>query len=185
MDTAEPDIIIGTETWLKPEIHSSELFPPTYNVFRKDRKDGYGGVLVATKTTLIANEIKVESLAESVTVSIKTTKPTEPLIVCALYRTNSINTIDQMNNILQVMSSIQTNGVVWIGGDLNLPDIDWHRLEVTRNQYPREINQAFLDKLNDMGLQQVNERPTRGSNILDIFLTNRPNLVSRCTTIHP
>ena len=185
LDTAEPDIIIGTETWLKPEIHRSELFPPTYNVFRKDRKDGYGGVLVATKTTLIANEIKVESLAESVTVSIKTTKPTEPLIICALYRTNSINTIDQMNNILQVMSSIQTNGVVWIGGDLNLPDIDWHRLEVTRNQYPREINQAFLDKLNDMGLQQVNERPTRGSNILDIFLTNRPNLVSRCTTIPP
>ena len=58
MDTAEPGKMIVMETWLKPEIHSSELFPSTYNVFRKDRKDGYGRVLITTETTLIANEIK-------------------------------------------------------------------------------------------------------------------------------
>ena len=99
-------------------------------------------------------------------------KPTEPLIPCSVYRTNAENTSDQMNNILDVLEAIKTNGVMWIGGDLNLPDIDWERIEVVRNQYPKVISETFLNKITDMGLQQMNMKPTRGDKILDIFLTN-------------
>ena len=38
--------MIGTELWLTPDIHSGEIFPDWYNVFRKDRKTDvkkYGG----------------------------------------------------------------------------------------------------------------------------------------------
>ena len=48
-----PDIIFGTETWLSPEISSSEIFPPCYNVFRRDRYDGYGGILLAFDHSLM------------------------------------------------------------------------------------------------------------------------------------
>ncbi|VDI38157.1 Hypothetical predicted protein [Mytilus galloprovincialis] len=53
INSAKPDIIIGTETWLNPNIPSHELFPPNlYNVYRKDRTHNnkgksYGGVLIA------------------------------------------------------------------------------------------------------------------------------------------
>ena len=44
VDACAPDIIIANETWLKPTIHT---MPPGFNTLRKDRADGYGGVLLA------------------------------------------------------------------------------------------------------------------------------------------
>jgi hypothetical protein len=41
LDSAKPDIIIGCETWLKPEIHNSEIMSPYYTIYRYDRKDGH------------------------------------------------------------------------------------------------------------------------------------------------
>ena len=36
----KPDIVFGTESWLTPDIHNSEIFPSGYNAYRKDRKRG-------------------------------------------------------------------------------------------------------------------------------------------------
>ena len=57
VDTHKPDIIVGTESWLKPAVKSAEIFPPWFSVYRKDRKDGYGGVFIAVKNDLISEEI--------------------------------------------------------------------------------------------------------------------------------
>ena len=58
----EPDIIIGTESWLTPEISSSEVFPDRYNVFRKDRKGKVGGgVFILAKKELVCSEIELKS----------------------------------------------------------------------------------------------------------------------------
>ncbi|KAK7002700.1 hypothetical protein BgiMline_004103 [Biomphalaria glabrata] len=45
------------ETWLHPEIYNAEIFNSNYEIFRKDRADNHGGVLLAIKNTLIAEEI--------------------------------------------------------------------------------------------------------------------------------
>ena len=50
-----PDIVAISETWLNSSIHNSEVVPDNYEVFRRDRKDGYGGVLTAVKKTLVCN----------------------------------------------------------------------------------------------------------------------------------
>ena len=47
IDSVDPCVIIGTETWLNSRIHSSEIFPSNYEVIRHNRQDGYGGVLLA------------------------------------------------------------------------------------------------------------------------------------------
>ena len=62
----KPDIVFGTETWLrglKPgksttqnAIGTSELFPKDYNVFRNDRNELGGGVLIVTHKSLTAEE---------------------------------------------------------------------------------------------------------------------------------
>ena len=186
----DPDIVFGNKKWLTPSHLNSEFFPPSYHVYRKDRSDGYGGVLLAVKANLISNQLPVNTNAEAVIVSIKTTKPSEPLIAVSMYRTPSVNKkerLDQMKDIIETLDSIKTEGVIWVGGDLNLKDIDWEHLKVTtgKRQYSEDYYNIFLDKLNDMGLSQMNLTPTRENNILDIFLTNRPSLVSRCTTIPP
>ena len=49
-----PDIILGNESWLNPDIKSSEIFPEIYNVYRKDRlSDSHGGVFQAVKKDII------------------------------------------------------------------------------------------------------------------------------------
>ena len=58
LQTYQPDIVVGTETWLTPDIDSTELFPPPYcmTVLRKDRRteEGKGGgVLIAAKPGLV------------------------------------------------------------------------------------------------------------------------------------
>lgn len=52
IDDESHDIIAFSETWLNNNIHNSEIMPPIYQCYRKDRKDGYGGVLVAVENTL-------------------------------------------------------------------------------------------------------------------------------------
>ena len=36
IDEHQPDITIGSESWISPAVYSSELFPANYNVYRKD-----------------------------------------------------------------------------------------------------------------------------------------------------
>jgi hypothetical protein len=43
LETTRADVIIGSESWLNPEIASSEVFPPGFNVYRRDRPRGTGG----------------------------------------------------------------------------------------------------------------------------------------------
>ena len=45
LDTEKPDILIGTESWLTPDIQNSEIIPPDlgYSIFREDRTSSIGG----------------------------------------------------------------------------------------------------------------------------------------------
>ena len=37
VESTEPDIVLGTESWLSSDIHDSECFQSGYSVYRKDR----------------------------------------------------------------------------------------------------------------------------------------------------
>lgn len=97
IDTTNTDIILGTETWLRPDILSSEIFPSTYTVYRKDRKDGYGGVLIAVKSNIISEELNITTDAESIYVKLSIAGNKTILLGC-LYRppNSDINYIDNM-----------------------------------------------------------------------------------------
>ena len=47
IESAKPDIILGNESWLTPDIRNSEIFPESFDAIRKDRaSDAHGGVLL-------------------------------------------------------------------------------------------------------------------------------------------
>ena len=55
--SAKPDIILGNESWLTPEIKNSEIFPDSFDAVRKDRAcDAHGGVFIAFKGDLLCTE---------------------------------------------------------------------------------------------------------------------------------
>ena len=70
LDNYSPDIVVGCETWLKPSILDNEIFPQNYNLFRTDRSDGFGGVLIGTKMHLNSELIHVSSSCEICVVKI-------------------------------------------------------------------------------------------------------------------
>ena len=72
---------------------------------------------------------------------------------------------------------------IWIGGDANLPDIDWSSSSITSNNYSLPMNTAFINVVQDISAEQVVTFPTRLENTQDLFITNRPTLISKCTAI--
>ena len=75
IESSKPDIVIGTETLLKPNIHNNEVFPENYNIYRKDRIDQEGGgVLFAIKKDFISDEVNdmhVDEKSEMIWVKIE------------------------------------------------------------------------------------------------------------------
>ena len=57
--THKPHIIIGTETWLSNNIHDNEVIPEycNYVIYRNDRSDGYGGILIAISKQFTSSKI--------------------------------------------------------------------------------------------------------------------------------
>ncbi|CAC5405349.1 unnamed protein product [Mytilus coruscus] len=91
--------------------------------------------------------------------------------------------MDKVSNTAEEIFKENKSSILWLGGDLNLPDIDWTSNSVSGNKYSTQINNRFVDMVNNCCLDQVVTFPTRGSATLDIFLTNRPSLVNRCEPI--
>ena len=88
--------------------------------------------------------------------------------------------MDRLIEAITCLCKSDPKAAYWIAGDANLPDIDWSIDQVTRHQYNLHISDSFLQTLAKTGLEQIVDFPTPYDNALDIVLTNRPSLVSRC-----
>ena len=118
-------------------------------------------------------------------VSIKVQTYQQPIIIAACYRPPS-STITQSNNLFSEISKLckkYQNCPLWIGGDLNLPDITWESKIISSYQYPKQINESFIEAMDSNNLDQIVRFPTRGFNPLDILITNRPSLVVHCKPV--
>ena len=49
IDTYNPDVVVGTESWLSEEINNAEVFRNDYITFRRDRFSRGGGVFICVK----------------------------------------------------------------------------------------------------------------------------------------
>ena len=92
IETENPDILIGTESWLNESIQTSEIFPKHFNVFRSDRPDRKGGgVFIAVKDSLPATD-RIDFHVEDCEIMWcqLTFKPTgDDVFIGAFYRSNN------------------------------------------------------------------------------------------------
>ncbi|MEW8547322.1 MAG: reverse transcriptase domain-containing protein, partial [Candidatus Thiodiazotropha sp.] len=183
LSSHSPDIILVSETWLKPDINDPEVIPPdlNYELFRNDRKDGYGGVLVAVKRDLIYELVIKDDTCEFL--AVKVSCKHNSVIVAALYRptNNDSEYAIRLASAIESLVRKHPKDVIWIGGDANLPDIEWTTNSIYGNSYRKDINETVLQAMENCGLDQVVDFPTRDDNLLDIFFTNRPSLIQSCT----
>ena len=102
-----PDILANSETWLSPSITDTELLLPNYNIFQKDRSDGYGGVLLAYSKSLITQQLHYDTQAEAITCQVALKNNCPPLIICSIYRppTNNLQSVEQLCSLFNAIKT--------------------------------------------------------------------------------
>ena len=70
-------------------------------------------------------------------------------------------------------------------GDMNLPYVNWNYLTITKSHGEILENSAItvIDFMSSYFLSQVINVPTRGNNILDLFLTNNSRIIFNTSTM--
>ena len=181
LDYVKPDLICGTESWLKGvkpgkepsknAIKSSEIFPNDYIFHRNDRMSRGGGVFTGVKKNLVATEqteLITECEIEWTKVKMKSNKD---LYLSSFYMPHrNLKDLQNLDQSLKKLSNSSKSKHILLAGDLNCPDINWENLTVRPNALDREIQQALIDISTEHGLTWVHNQPTRQDNILDLSL---------------
>lgn len=171
--------MIGTETWLSPSILNNEIIPNEWNytIYRKDRSDNYGGVLIAISKNILSYEMtSLQTDCELLWVQITVNRGIK-LLIGAYYRphTDDQYSVQELNVSLQKLQEKITDAKIWLIGDFNVPNIDWNTMTLFRNKPHIAAESLLIDTVQEFGLEQIVNQPTRSQNILDLFLLNRPN----------
>ena len=68
------------------------------------------------------------------------------LVVGSTYRppSSGVEYMDRLCEETEMIKNKFSRNVVWIGGDYNLPDINWNSSDITGTAYPAPLNQKFL-----------------------------------------
>ena len=168
------------ETWLNPSINNSEILPPgDFKIYRKDRKDGYGGVLLAVKncipsTRKLSLEVKSDNHNECVVVELRPYRQPKIAMV-VFYRVPNDNSPECVENLKKTLMNVQQHGYqnVCVLGDFNLPNFDWDTGIPTDNRNKAE---SYYDIFQEHSLTQLVHGPTHNNgNTLDLILSNFPN----------
>ena len=182
VDYIKPDIICGTESWLKGykpgktptsgAIKTSEMFPDSYNVFQNDRGTLGVGVFIAVQNNISAVEC-VDFITgceiEYAKITLKSKK--------TLY-------IDQLESSLNLLNGSKPKQLI-LGGDFNCPDIDWETLTVSKDPsvQDRNIHQRLIDLTSEHNLTQIDDQPTRNGKLLDLVFTTNPSLIKSSVSV--
>lgn len=172
------DIIVITETWLKPIVTNSLLCPDgTHSVFRSDRKRRKGGgvaVLVAPSIVCYEVSANVPSCCNVVCLDV-CSSPTSTWRLIAVYRPPSC-TVSDSHELLDVLVELSAcTYPVIITGDLNLPNCTWSLCPTALSGNTDEQFSQFA--VSSCLVQMVNF-PTRAANTLDVVLTSDTSLVT-------
>ena len=154
------DICCISETWLKPIIPDHLVCPAGFSIIRKDRTNCRGGGVA----TICRNDWKMQimpnsdNLFECLWTKIDTQNSN--VYVGTIYHPpdhdyNENDLIEYLIDTCEQILSVKPNSRIIIAGDIN------------------KLNIRNL--LNQLSLIQLVKVPTRGQNILDVFITNAPH----------
>ena len=180
IETEKPDVVVGTESWLSPEISSSEIFPLGYTPYRRKTGRG-GGVFVLVRNDYICSEQpQFQTDCELIWVKLEV-KGTHPLFIGAFYRPNE----EDLTSILELTRSLEdvqkhAKGNICLLGDFNFPNLTWpDNQPLLKPDFSlNTVYEKFLDLIEDFNFVQMVTEPTRQNNILDLFLCTNPTLVN-------
>ena len=175
----KPDCIIGTESWLNPGISDSEVMPPDFTAFRKDRSDSYGGSFIAINKSYNASLIQSEGTNSEIVWAEVQLEQSTNLLIGSYYRapSSSIDSIHELEESLSKLPPRTVSKNIILGGDFNAPDVNWDIPSVNPGTKNKTLQEQLITVTTQHELHQIQDKPTRGENILDLLFTNNPSLI--------
>jgi hypothetical protein len=176
-------VICLTETWLSPDILDHEILPPaSFHVYRKDRNNNGGGVLVATRNDISSsnrNDLVPSNtgLMDILVVALEIRGHPKSAIIC-VYIPPGLHSATTVQHLRDTLKAIWLNGfrVIHLMGDFNLPNLD---PESDTPTSPDNCCFDYYETFRDYNLSHVINFPThRGGNRLDLILSTTPDKLS-------
>jgi hypothetical protein len=124
VDMYNPDIIIGTESWLREEIRNAEIFRADFMIFRRERHTRGGGLFICVKNNIACSELWVDKDFEIIAVEVKGRDPKYIWKIVGIYRAPNENKqiIERLAALTGYLGNSTKRSI--IGCDLNLPQAD-------------------------------------------------------------
>ncbi|XP_072014906.1 uncharacterized protein [Amphiura filiformis] len=185
----KPDFIHGTETWLDSSIENAEFLPDGYALHRRDRSSGtdrHGGVFFAYRKDLPVNRRQeLETNSEMLWCQLDI-QGRRPILFGTLYKPkhDDIETVEDLAVMLENINNHSKLKDVVIQGDLNQPNIDWvNKTVIVNHPASKTTAERLLQTVQEHGLEQVVDKPTRLNSILDLVLTNNSSFIKNVEVI--
>ena len=184
-----------TETWLKPHIHDTQVSIPGFNIFRADRRLRIrGGALlyIHQSIPIIDSDRYDDRICEAI-ICMSSRKH----IIASVYRpphSENIPTSASIQSFCNVMNFVENyikrrclgnpeHYQIMITGDFNFPDITWNDLNASNCSSDTKASAEYLlSFMSRFLLAQYIMKPTRENNILDLLITNDPNVVQHVSS---
>ena len=187
----KPDVIFGTETWLKNDINDCFIDIPGFKTFRKDTQEIRGGVIIMVREHIeveLCNEINSLNVKDTLWLWIKRKNCVDDLFG-VVYRKGDAS--DEYNDMILQQFEIASRickGKILINGDFNLPKIDWVNGFV--DDTDSSFSHKFYDKLCDLFFTQhvLEATRQRGNNIpscLDLVISSNETYVNNVEVLCP
>ena len=186
--STQADVLLITETKLDNTVNSCEFLPQNFDGhIRKDRSIHGGGVMIALRNDLVADEVDIECLTSEIVCARINIMKSCPLYVVCYYRPpDDKESCDGLRAALQDLS-LRTNknpkSCIVVAGDFNTRDIMWETSSIKEHANSRAVCEQILATITENQLHQLQREPTRKDAILDLFCVNNPSLVKSLQTI--
>ena len=173
------DIVALTETHLDNSINSSELELDGYSLFRKDRNRSGGGVMFYVRNELNAVQLLEADSPGVESIYVKVSSNHFSCVCGVCYRPPGQSMMERklfLDNLTKQLD-IFCGGVnipFYLMGDFNDRCSVW---DSSHNESELNLNLKLL--LDEYCLYQMIDTPTRGPNLLDLFITDSPTTIMK------
>ena len=99
--------------------------------------------------------------------------------ICSYYNPKMSDSESMKEFETSLQRAAAKNPCLLIGGDLNLPGWNWINKTLHSGTQHAQQHYYFSDILDDHGLTQLVQEPTRNKNTLDLLITNYPSKILR------
>ena len=177
-------IVALVESHLKQDRLSGEINIPGFNVHRVDRQGSVkkGGVVLYLRADLDGFFGDEHGFSTFNTEFLCIYSPKLNVVLTLLYRPlgyeGFAEAIYEIRQFIEKRAPPQPN--ILLMGDFNFPQINWSTEIITgggRSGVEMKAAQLLRDFSSDFCLTQLIDKPTRGTNILDLVFTNNEDLV--------